>query len=136
MCKMGKYAVVNYQRRKTVLGRWGTPEAKQEYARFITEIENNPLPTIPVSRPGENLPESREGLVSEIAAVYLDYIKDNNIQESDYSLCKATVDDFLLPLFADCLANSFTPKRLKQVRGNMVASKRYCDIHRGKRRIR
>ena len=43
MCKMGVYAVVNYQGKKPVLGKWGTPEAKQAYARFITEIQNKPV---------------------------------------------------------------------------------------------
>jgi len=75
LCKMGKYAVVNYQRKKTVLGQWGTPEAKQAYARFITDLQNNPVPNVDVIRnTGEAFANSKTGLISELTARYLGYI--------------------------------------------------------------
>ena len=48
MGKMGNYAVVRYQGKKIMLGRWGSDEAKQAYARFITELQNNTLPNMAV----------------------------------------------------------------------------------------
>ena len=69
LCKMGNYAVVNFQKKKTVLGKWDTSEARQAYARFITEIQNNPLSPIGVIRPTTT--NCRGGLVSELAAYYV-----------------------------------------------------------------
>ena len=69
LCKMGNYAVVRFQNKKTVLGRWGSDEAKQAYARFVTELQNNPLPGLVVPRPGPKIAEIREGLISELTAL-------------------------------------------------------------------
>ena len=124
MCKMGKYAVVNYQRRKTVLGKWGTPEAKQAYARFITAIQNNPG-GVPHSF-GEAGATSRKGLVSELAARYLDYVQTCGIHPSHYGHCRVLLGDFVLPYYGDLPADEFSPKSLKFVRDRMIESKRFC----------
>ncbi len=139
LCKNGNYAFVRYQGEKISLGRWGSDESKQAYARFITEIQNNPLPNLVVARSVARVsaPVNQEGLISELAVLYLVHIKANNIQHSDYSLCKTILEDFLLPLYADFPANSFSPKCLKHVRANMVSSGRYCreQINKSIRRI-
>ena len=122
MCKMGKYAVVNYQRRKTVLGKWGTPEAKTAYAQFIAEIQNNPggVPH-PFRGAGD-----RKGLVSELAARYLDYVQSSGIDKSHYGHCRTLLGDFVLPFYGDLPADEFSPKCLKFVRDKMIESKRFC----------
>ena len=126
MGKMGNYAVVHYQGGKIVLGKWGSDEAKQAYGRFITELQNNPLPNVAVIRSGSRPPESREGLISELATVYLAHIKASDVDPTHYGHMKVVLQDFLLPLYAGFPTNSFSPKCLKAVRSNMVASKRFC----------
>ena len=124
MCKMGKYAVVNYQRRKTVLGKWGTPEAKTAYARFIAEIQNNPVDVPhPFTGGGST---GRKGLVSELATRYLDYVKTSGIDKSHYIHSRILLADFILPYYGDLPADEFSPKCLKFVRGRMVESQRFC----------
>jgi len=139
LCKNGDYAFTRFQGKKISLGRWGSDEAKQAYARFITELQNNPLPNLAIARSSAKFsaPLNQEGLISELTVLYLRHIKANNIQQSDYSLCETILEDFLLPLYADFPANSFSPKCLKAVRSNMVASGRYCreGINKQIRRI-
>jgi len=122
MCKMGNYAVVNYQKKKTVLGRWGSPEAKQSYARFITNLQNNP---VDASRP-VTATDNRGGLVSELVALYLDHVKASNVHHTHYSHCHVLLTDFVLPYYGEVFADEFGPKCLKFVRKQMVKSKRFC----------
>jgi len=121
MCQMGVYAVVNYQGKKPVLGKWGTPEAKQAYARFITEIQNKPV-DVPHTLKGTG----RKGLVSELASRYLDYVESSGIDKSHYTHCKILLGDFVLPYYGDIPADDFSPKCLKFVRDRMIESKRFC----------
>jgi len=120
LCKMGNYAVVNYLRKKTVLGKWGTPEANQEYARFITKVLNNPTDASP------SVMGSDKGLVSELAVRYLDHVKTSGIDKSHYIHCNILLTDFVLPYYADLPADEFSPKCLKFVRDRMIESKRLC----------
>ena len=124
MCKMGKYAVVNYQRQKKVLGKWGSPEAKQAYARFITAIQNNPggVP-LPLAGAGST---GQKGLVSELAARYLDYVQTSGIDKSHYIHCRILLGEFVLPYYGDIPADEFSPKCLKFVRSRMIESQRFC----------
>lgn len=125
LCQMGKYAVVNYQRQKKVLGKWGPPEAKQAYARFITEIQNNQA-DVPHPYLGTGHSVGRKGLVSELAARYLDYVKASGIDKSHYIHCRILLSDFVLPYYGDIPADDFSPKCLKFVRNRMIESKRLC----------
>ena len=139
LCKNGDYAFIRYQGKKISLGRWGSDESKQAYARFITELQNNPLPNLAVARSSAKLsaPGNQEGLICELTVLYLRHIKANNIDPADYNRCEMILEDFLLPLYADFPANSFSPKCLKAVRSNMVASERFCreGINKSIRRI-
>jgi hypothetical protein len=45
-CKSGNYAVVYHQEKPVYLGKYGTPESKTAYARFLAE-RDNPVPTAP-----------------------------------------------------------------------------------------
>ena len=123
MCKMGKYAVVNYQRQKKVLGKWGSPEAKQAYARFIAAIQNDPGGT---PHPFRGAESDRKGLVSELAARYLDYIQSSGIDKSHYTHCRILLGDFVLPYYGGIPADEFSPKCLKFVRSRMIESQRFC----------
>jgi len=124
--KNGKYeyAVVRYGGEKIPLGKWGTAEAKKAYAKFITELQNNPQFDVVQSTPDSS--GSREGLMSELAALYLDHLKESNIHVAHYDHMSIILQDFLLPLYPDLPADSFSPKTLKAVRSNMIASQRYC----------
>ena len=124
LCKNGNYAFVRYLGQKISLGRWGTPESKQAYARFITNLQNNPG-DVPRPLSGATA-DNQGGLVSELVARYLDYVKSSGIDKSHYTHCHILLTDFVLPYYGDILADEFSPKCLKFVRDRMIESKRFC----------
>jgi len=129
LCKNGDYAFVRCRGKKISLGRWGTAEAKQAYARFVAELQDGSLPSIPVVRSWmglSNVPGESGGLVSELAVRYLEHVKTSNVHPTHYTHCKTLLQDFLLPIYSELPVNSFGPKCLKTVRNSMVASKRLC----------
>lgn len=68
----------------------------------------------------------RKGLVSELAARYLDYVQTCGIHETHYAHCRILLGDFVLPYYGDLPADDFSPKCLKFVRDRMIESQRLC----------
>jgi len=56
LCKNGDYTFIRYQGKKISLGRWGSDESKQAYARFITELQTIRSRILPSSGPVRNSP--------------------------------------------------------------------------------
>ena len=118
-CKMGKYAVVYYAGKPRYLGLHGSPESKIAYARFIAELQANP---VAVSLPSE---ENRV-TVRELTAAFLDYAKAK-FDRTEYAHCRIIVLDFLEKLYGDNFpVDDFKPKCLKLVREDMIKSRRFC----------
>ena len=117
---MNKQAVVYYHGRPHYLGRYGSPESKVAYSRFVAAIQANPNPTVFLAN------EEKIVTVRELTAAFLDYAKANT-DSTSYSFCRIIVLDFLDKLYGDNtpVAN-FKPRDLKLVREEMVKSRRFC----------
>jgi len=62
-------AFVQVVGRRCYLGKWGTPQSKERYARFIAELAAKPAPAAPAKAP-----QAVAGLtIIELGAAYLDY---------------------------------------------------------------
>ena len=117
-CKVGNYAVVYYLGKSHYLGRYGSPESKIKYSRFVTEIQTNPTVFLPS---GE-----KHITICELTAAFLDHAKANT-DSVNYSFNRTIVLDFLDKLYGDgSLVDDFTPRCLKLVRDEMVRSHRFC----------
>jgi integrase len=118
--KMGKYAVAYCNGKPHYLGRYGSPESKVAYSRFVAELQANPTPSI--SPPtGES-----HFTVRELTAAFLDDAKVNTDPIS-YGHCRVVILDFLDKLYGDkTLVDSFKPSSLTLVQKEMIKSGRYC----------
>ena len=116
--KLNGQAVVYYNGKPHYLGRHGSPESKTAYARFIAEIQANPISVLPR---GE-----KHVTVRELTAAYLEHAVAN-FDYTDYFHCRVVVLDFLDKLYGDNTpVDSFKPRCLKLVRTEMVQSRRFC----------
>lgn len=116
--------------RHVYLGKFGSPESRQKYARILAEAA---LPAGTSDSP--NRPESRNLLVSEMLVAYLKFA------ESYYSSDGQTTKEFrgmvdavgpLNELYGGTLADEFGPLKLKAVREHLV-EKKYCRTEVNKR---
>ena len=103
--RMNEQAVVYYHGKPHYLGRYGSPESKIAYSRFVAEIQVNP--TVSPSK-GE-----RHVTVRELSAAFLDHAKANT-DHTNYSFHRIIVLDFLDKLYGDDTpVKDFTPRCLK-----------------------
>jgi len=106
--KQGKYAVVHYNRRYYYLGRYGSPESKEAYSRFLAEIQASSVFSPPS---GE-----KSITVGELAASFLDHAK-LTLDPANYSFYRIVVLDFLVKLYGTGTSvDEFKPSCLKKVR--------------------
>ena len=116
--KMNGQAVVYHNGRPHYLGRYGSPESKTAYARFVAEKQANPA----------FFPKKEESHVTVrgLAAAFLDHA-EANFDYTEYSHYRIIVLDFLDKLYGDgTLVDSFKPRCLKLVRTEMIRSRRFC----------
>ena len=120
-CKLNGQAVVYHNGKPIYLGRYGSPESKAAYSRFITEVpaaKENPA----------FLPPSEETLITvrELTATFLDYAKANTDYTS-YSFNRIVILDFLEKFYGNGTpVNNFKPSCLKRVRQEIAESGRFC----------
>ena len=116
--KMGKYAVVYARGKPNYLGLHGSPESKIAYARFIAELQANPI-----ASPSNG---EKSITVSELTAAFLDHAQANT-DPTYYTHCRIIAIDFLYPLFGDGTSvDNFKPSCLTLVRKEMIKSRRFC----------
>ena len=117
-CKLNGYAVVYHCGKPHYLGRYGSPESKIAYSRFVAEVQANPT-FFPIK-------EEKHVTVCELAAAFLDHVKANK-GSTDYSVYRTIVLDFLDKLYGDNTSvENFKPSCLKLVRAEMIQSRRFC----------
>jgi len=116
--RSGKYAVVYHHGKRNFLGLYGSQESKVAYARFVAEIQANP---ILILSKGET-----KVTVRELTAAFLDHVMAT-ADERDYSHYRVIVLDFLDKLYGDNTpVDEFKPGCLKLVREQMLQSRRFC----------
>ena len=76
-CQLNGQAVVYRNGKPVYLGRYGSPESKDAYARIIAEKPANPtVPLLTASPPPVSLPSGEKHVtVRELAVEFLDYAK-------------------------------------------------------------
>jgi hypothetical protein len=118
LARTGNYACVYYGGQRHRLGIWGSPEAKTAYTRFIAELQTNPVTF------GATKQTSGEVLVAELAA---DFFKNaqGRMHPSHISHFKITIG-YLVEIYGDIAVETFSPKKLKAVRNQMVRSGKLC----------
>ena len=85
--KQGNYAVVHFNRRYYYLGRYGSPESKEAYSRFLAEIQTSAVFSPPS--------EEKHLTVSELSAAFLDHAK-LTLDPTNYSFYRIVILDFLV----------------------------------------
>ena len=116
--KMGKYAVVYAYGRPNYLGLYGSEKSKVAYARFIAELQANPIASPP--------DVERHITVRELIVAFLEHAKAN-ADPVGYIHYRIIVLDFLIKLYGDdTLADNFKPSCLALVRTEMIQSRRFC----------
>jgi len=116
--RMNEQAVVYYRGKPHYLGRYGSPESKIAYSRFVAEIQSNP--TVLLSA-GE-----KRVSVRELAVAFLDHAKASP-DRTEFGHYRVIVLDFLDKLYGDDTpVEDFKPRCLKLVREQMVQSRRFC----------
>jgi integrase len=121
MAKSGKWAVVCHNRKIHRLGYWGSPEAKIGYARFIAELQSTPATFGIGQRAGTG---GTDVLVAELAADYFRHIQ-NRMHPAHINHFKTTIG-YLAKIYGDILVDSFSPKKLKTVRDQMIRRGSLC----------
>ena len=123
-------ARVRLNGKTTYLGKYGSPESYEAYAKFVTSLPKMAeaaTPTFAEPAPGAIL------LVGEVVLRYLAHAKGYYARDGVPTSESTTIRYGLRPMvemFADLPASEFGPKRLKQVREAMIQrgwSRRYCN---------
>ncbi len=99
--------------KKISLGKYGSPESKERYAELIG-----------TSKP-ETPPPSKEPSMAEIMVAYLEYakgyyVKNGNVT-NEYTMMRESLK-FIRKSCSTLPASQFGPKRLKEIRQDMIAA--------------
>ena len=116
-CRDRNQAFSWYNGRRIYHGVWGTPEAKKAYDRFIADMLENPTLLLRDGKVGDVL-------VSELATGFLTAI-ENQTDYTDLSHFKRVIG-FLVDIYGELSVNEFSPKKLKEVRKQMVKAGTLC----------
>ena len=117
--KMNKYAVVYVHGKPHYLGLYGSEESKIAYARFLAEMQSNPVAPLPCGK-------KKNITVRELSAAFLDHAKSNP-DSAEYRHCRVIALDFLGKLYGDDFpVDDFKPRCLVLVRAEMIKSRRFC----------
>ena len=125
--KSGKneYAVVYIDGKKNNLGRWGSHEAKEAYARFEVEWYANARKPVE-ERIAPALPNSVElTAVSEVALQFLRYVEATKAKPN-FTHYRIAIMDFLEKHYGSTPADDFTAGCLNLTREAMIQSRRFC----------
>ena len=126
--KSGKneYAVVYVDGKKNNLGRWGTPEAKEAYARFEVEWwENSRRPV--AERISPKMPGRNKIAVKEVALKFLQYAEATKTV-SNFTDYRIAIMDFLVEHYGSVPADDFNAGCLHLTREAIIQSRRFCRM--------
>lgn len=107
----GGTAFVRINGKRIYLGKYGSQEAAQNYARYIAEWSISPTNISPIGK----------SVVDTLAVAFLDYTKENCCK-SDYSNAKTALR-ILLNVYSGYPIELFSPKCLKAVQEQFVKQK-------------
>ncbi|MDR3198668.1 MAG: site-specific integrase [Planctomycetaceae bacterium] len=107
----GGTAFVRIDGKRIYLGKFGSTEAAQNYARYVAEWSTAPTSVVPVGK----------CTVDTLAVAFLDYAKENYCPP-DYSNYKSALR-ILLGVYSGCCVESFGPKCLKTVQKQLTEQK-------------
>ena len=124
----GGTAFVRINGKRIYLGKFGSPEAKQNYARCVAEwaITN-------AAEPGQPTHVIGSITVDSLIIAYLDYVRENSV--ADYYAFRSAAK-ILLQLYSGITVDSFTPKCLAAVQHQFAQhtdkngkrySRQYCN---------
>ncbi len=107
-----QYAIVKINGKQITLGRWGTPEARQQYERLKAEVESLGCRAV-----------DPEYTVADLAADYLEwaegyYQKDGKPTTSIYAARRSA--KLIVELYGDTPAAEFGPRRFKTCRNKLI----------------
>ena len=119
----GGTAFVRINGKRIYLGKFGSPEANQNYARCVAEWA-----TTNVGTSGQTTPTIGTITVDSLAIAFLDHIRKSGY--SHYHGCRSAVK-ILLQLYSGTVVDSFSPKCLAAVQYQLTQhvpknGKRYC----------
>ena len=119
----GGTAFVRINGKRIYLGKFGSPEAKQNYARCVAEWA-----TANAGAPGQPTPAIGSITVDSLAIAFLDYMQESGY--AHYHGCRSAVK-ILLQLYSGITVDSFSPKCLVAVQYQFTQhvaenGKRYC----------
>ena len=107
--------------RHVYLGKFGSPESRQQYARILAEAA---LPAGPPTTSDKQ--DSKGPLISEVLVAYLSFAETYYSNEGQPTKEFRGMVDAVGPLnllYGDTLANEFGPLKLKAVREHLVGQK-------------
>jgi len=109
----GGTAFVRTNGNRIYLGKFGSPEAKQNYARCIAEwaIANT-------AEPGQSTPAIGSITVKSLSIAFLDHIQKSG--HTRHHGCRSAVK-ILVRLYSDITVDSFSPKCLAAVQYHFTA---------------
>ena len=116
-CRDRNQAFSWYNGKRIYHGVWGSPEAKKNYRRFCTALDENPALPLQVGKMGS-------ALISELADGFLAGIESQK-DKSHVTHFKIAIG-YLVDIYGDMPVGEFSPKKLKTVRNQMVKTGKLC----------
>ena len=118
-CRDRNQAFSWYNGKRIYHGVWGSPEAKKNYRRFCTALDESP--GLPLRMDGK-----RRGcaLISELADGFLNGIESQK-DKSHVTHFKLAIG-YLVDIYGDLPADEFSPKKLKVCRSQMTKTGTLC----------
>jgi integrase len=114
--KASGQAKARYRGKDHYFGRFGSPESREAYARFLANLPELEAPA-PAARPDPDLP------VSVLILRYFRYAEayyvKNGVPTGEHVTVRSSLRP-LLEMFGDLPGREFGPKRLKEVREAMI----------------
>jgi integrase len=107
----GGTAFVRINGKRIYLGKYGSPDAAQNYARYIAEWSISPVSNLPVGK----------CTVDTLAVAFLDHAK-SYYKSADYSNCKTALR-VLLSVYSGCLVEAFGVQCMQGVQKQLTKQK-------------
>jgi len=130
-------AVVHWNGKMYTMGKSGTPEAKIAFHRFCIALTNQCGQNRPTYVPPVVSNDRDEVSIRELAAAFLDYVIVHKTKPN-YTHYRILIADFLVAIYGDVPASDFRPLLLRNLRDELIRSRRFCrrQINDYTRRIR
>ena len=131
LCNDRGRAYVWHNKKRVYLGVSGTIEAEENYRQFKINLLQSPTTPDPVQKSESGLlldvGDDVETDVDSVAGLCVEFLKYHNprLDKTDVQHFRKAIG-FLVGLFGSMSVNTFSPKKMRTVREQMVNSGRYC----------